>query len=477
MEKKFRLFPYWLFVGCLFTFFMANPANSDKSNQRPVTLITGPETLDLLEHLGEPLQQAAGIKPGTIHFHVMLDATLNAMALASQNIILNSGLLLAVKDQDELAAVMAHEIAHLSAGHSIQLEASMKNLSIQSMVAFVAGLAAGAISGNGQIAQAAIMGGSAASQTSLLEMIREKEIQADRLAIHYLSKAGFDPHGMVRFMERLTREQQLNNIPSPYLLTHPLSSQRLMESRQNILALSQNPTSMKEGKTQHHDKYLQQKREDTALLGRVQAVLETRTNDDLNAVMSQFRARLHTNPDDFSARYGLAIAERYMGQLQAATTDLETLLTTHAEDSYLLRERGLLRLELGQPAAAEKDFRSALKIRKNQTKTDLLYHLAFSLHEQGKLTDATHILRQLTLEHPFIAEYFYLLGVVEGKQQHLGSSHLALARYFYLNREESMARWHYQESIRQFSDTEPGKNIASDELKTLKKLSAKVTRE
>ena len=454
MEKIFRLFPRWLFIACLLTFFIANPVNSDKGKQRRVTLITGAETLDLLENLGEPLQQAAGIKPGTIHFHVMLDTTLNAMALAGQNIIFNSGLLLAVQDQDELAAVMAHEIAHLSAGHSIQIEASMKNLSIQSMVAFVAGLAAGAISGDGQIAQAAILSGSAASQASLLEMIREKEIQADRLAIHYLSKAGFDPNGMVRFMERLTREQQLNNMPSPYLLTHPLSSQRLMESRQNILALAQNAA--------------QQKGDNNALLSRVQATLEARTNDDLNAVMSQFRTRLDTNPNDFAARYGLAMAERYMGQLQASMTNLEILLTTHARDSYLLRERGLLRLELGQPAAAEEDFRSAIKIHQKKTKTDLLYHLSFSLHEQGKLTDAARILRQLTLEHPFIAEYFYLLGVVEGKQHHMGSSHLALARYFHLHREERMARWHYQESIRHFSDKEPGKNIALDELKALK---------
>ena len=120
-------------------------------------------------------------------------------------------------------------------------------------------------------------------------------------------------------------------------------------------------------------------------------------------------------------------------------------------------------------AGSVEDFRAALKYQPKKTNTDIRYRLAFSLHEQEKLADASRILRQLTLEHPFVASYFYLLGVVEGKQQHMGASHLALARHFHLIREERMARWHYQEAIRQFSDGTPGNTIARDALNSLKK--------
>lgn len=456
----------WILACCL----LALPASGQAAarNKKTISLITGPETSDLLEFLGKPLQQAAGIQPGHIHFHVIRDPTWNAMALPGQNILLHSGLILAVRGPDELASVMAHEMAHLSAGHHVQLASTLQDIALRSMVAFVAGLAAGALTGDGQLTQAAILGGSAASRTTLLEVIRSKETQADRLAIHYLTKAGFDPQGMVRFMKRLHRRQQLSNAPPPYLLTHPLSSQRLTEAQQLIASQPTNPSPHIRKEPPPHAS-LPENSQGHALLDRAQAVLEAQTSDDLNGVITRFRQRLETEPDHFSARYGLAIAERYMGQLHAAHTNLERLLKPYPHDPHLLRERGLVRLEMGQPAKAEEDFRAALKYQPKKTNTDIRYRLAFSLHEQEKLADASRILRQLTLEHPFVASYFYLLGVVEGKQQHMGASHLALARHFHLIREERMARWHYQEAIRQFSDGTPGNTIARDALNSLKK--------
>ncbi|MBF0162161.1 MAG: M48 family metalloprotease [Magnetococcales bacterium] len=467
----------WLLTGCL----LLTPLSSslaDTPRTKPITLVTGPEAADLLRTLGEPLQRAAGLQGGEIHFHVMLDNSLNAMALPGQHIIFNSGLLLAVQERNELAAVMAHEIAHLSAGHHIQLESTLKEMAVQTMVAFAAGLAAGIATGNAQVAQAAITGGTAASRSGLLESMREKETQADRLAIRYLLQAGFDPQGMVRFMERINREQRISNVPPPYLLTHPLSAQRLTESQQQIEALS---TSTPPG-TQPRGPLAKASRSgsaapspadeaaENALLARVQAVLEASGSDDIHGLIGRLRQRLSREPDHFPSRYGLAVAERYMGQLSEASRDLEALLKRHPQDPYLLRERGMVRLEQGNPAAAEQDFRAALRHQSRQTNADLQYRLAFSLQEQEKWGEASQILRPLTLENPLIAEYFHLLGVVEGKQGHLGASHLALARHFYLTLEKKMARWHYKEAIRLFDNGDTGKNIARDELALLEQL-------
>ena len=476
MRKTTQLCLYWLLIFSLIHW----PVNyvTAKERKKNISIVTDPEVSDLLKSLGTPLLKTAGMDPEGVHFYVMLNPSLNAMALPGNNIIFNSGLILAVHDRDELAAVMAHEIGHLSAGHHIKLESTMKGVALGTMVAFVAGLAASAATGNDQMAKAAIFGGTAASKAHLLGSIREKERQADRLTIGYLINTGFDPQGMIHFMSRLNREQRNSQMPPPYLLTHPLSSQRLMESQQQIDSYQTNPTirnnAKQHPKKRHHKKEKQQQQEeDNFLLARVQATLEAGTSDDINAAIYRFHQRLETNPDHFPSRYGLAIAQRYTGQLQAASNNLEKLLKSRAKDPYLLRQRGLLRLELGHAGNAEKDFRTALAHlahlahEENQNNADLRYRLAFSLHEQGKLTEASRILRQLTLEHPFVAKYFYLLGITEGKQQHLGASHLSLARHFYLNRENSMARWHFREAIRQFADTEPGKLIAINELKQL----------
>lgn len=471
--KKFLPLPVYLFwIGLLLVIPTISPA--DGLRKPPITLVTGPESSDLMRTLGEPLQRAAKINSGTVHFHLLLDSTLNAMALPGQNIILNSGLLLAVRDRDELAAVMAHEIAHLSAGHHIQIESTRKDVALRTMVAFAAGIAAGAATGDGQLTQAAITGSMAASQASLLDTMREKETQADQLAIRYLTTAGFDPNGMVRFMERLNREQRLSHMPPPYLLSHPISSQRVMESQQQVEALPQstpNPSIRSSPEKIARHKQIQQNQEaENRLLARVQAVLEAGTSDDLSGVIARHRQQLTWDPDNFPARYGLAVAERYTGQLQAALSNLEILLKQQEKDPYLLRERGMVRLELGKPADAETDFRTALRYQPKQTNADLLYRLAFALSEQEKWADASQILRPLTLEYPLVSEYLYLLGVVEGKQNHLGASHLSLARHAYLTMEKKMARWHYKEAIRQFSNTDIGKTIAQDELTKLDQL-------
>ncbi|MEO5341040.1 MAG: tetratricopeptide repeat protein [Magnetococcus sp. MYC-9] len=459
MKKNLPLPVYGFLMGWLLLAPWLGFAESGRKNS--VTLVTGPETSDLLHVLGEPLQRAAGLQAGDVHFHVMLDSRLNAMALPGQRIIFNSGLLLAVRDRDELASVMAHEMGHLSAGHHIQLESSMKDMAVQTMIAFAAGIAAGVATGSGQLSQAAITGSAAAAHSALLDSMREKETQADRLAIRYMNSAGFDPQGMVRFMERLNREQRISHVPPPYLLTHPLSSQRLLESQQQLEGQSAEGGSSPRAQAGARSR---SGAEDNALLARVQAVLEAGTTEDLNGLIARFRKRLELDPADFAGRYGLAVAERYMGQLPAAIADLELLLRQQPGDPYLLRERGLVRLELGQPEEAEADFRAALKRQPRRTQGDLLYRLAFALHEQEKWAESMRILRPLTLEHPLVAEYFYLLGVVEGKQGHLGASHLALARHFYLTMEKKMARWHYKEAIRLFASSEAGKAIARDEL-------------
>ncbi|WP_193771328.1 M48 family metalloprotease [Candidatus Magnetaquicoccus inordinatus] len=477
MKKFFPLTVYWFLASWLFCMLPIWPLAA--SGKKGVTLVTGPETADLLMALGEPLQKIAGIRSGEIRFHVLLDQSLNALALPGQHVVLNSGLILSVRDRDELAAVIAHELAHLAAGHHIQLEGTLKDVTLRTMATMAAGIAAGVATGNSQIAQAAIMGGSAASQSTLLDSMRDKETQADRLAIHYLAEAGFDPQGMVRFMERINREQRISNLPPPYLLTHPLSSQRLMEGQQQIDALS----SPDEGATFNKQRREQQAggkqrvgaasqtlEEHQFLLARAQAVLEAGTSSDLQGVLGRFRKQLDLDPDNVAIRYGLAVGQRYMGQLAAAEADLATLLKRRPTDPYLLRERGLVRLEQGKPESAESDFRTALQYQPKKTNADLLYRLAFALHEQEKWPEASRILRPLTLENPLSAEYLYLLGVVEGKQNHLGASHLALARYHYLIAEKKVAKWHYQEAIRQFATGDAGKNIARDEMAKLDQL-------
>ena len=420
------------------------------NSKKPIVLISGPETNDLLNKIGKPLLEAAGMMPDSVKFHVMLNPTLNAMALPSNDIIFNSGLLQRADSIDEVAGVMAHEIAHLSAGHHIKLASEMKNVSLQTLLFGVMGVAAGAATGSGKLAQATMVGGTAMGQAKLLSGRRQKETQSDRLAIHYMVKAGYDPHGLTAFMERIQIEQQGTPLPPPYLLSHPLSSSRVVEIRQMA--------NENRGKTIRPP-------QDNRPLKRVQAKLYAGTAQVPSIAINHFRILLKKDPDDFTSHYGLAVALRYAGQLPESEAQLNYLLKKQPNDPYLFRERGRTRMDWGRAALAEIDFRVALKSRPKDK--DLLYWLAFAMKEQEKYRPAGRILRRLTIKYPKKPHYFYLLGMVEGKGGKPAAGHLALGRHYALILDVKTALWHFDESIRLYPANTIEHTIATREKERL----------
>ncbi len=148
--------------------------------------------------------------------------TVNAVSLPGGYIYVFKGLMDYIKTDDQLAAVIAHEIAHVAARHSIKhLEASYSNI--------VAVIAAMQVDGR-------LAGGINAATTAMFfNYSQEDELQADRLGIKYMAAAGYDPQGMVKMLEALQvydRKQPIR--PKMYGRTHPYVYQRIAEANRVI---------------------------------------------------------------------------------------------------------------------------------------------------------------------------------------------------------------------------------------------------
>lgn len=441
-----------LLLSLLATWPAESAAARKTADQESVRLFADPESAELLDHMALPLLEAADMPGEQVRFHIMLENTLNAFALPNNHIVFHSRLVLAVQDRDELASVMAHEIAHLAAGHHSQMQDSARNISIRSLVAAAIGLAAGLATKNPELSQASMMGGMASGTASILEMVREKEAQADRLAVRYLARGGYQTRGLVDFMERVSREQRLSPIPPPYLLTHPLGSQRVDEARDMTSRIVAESPRADQG--------------DSANLLRVQAKLQAATAQDPFEAANQFREILKKKPADFAARYGLAMACRYSGNLAESDALLTTLLKeSGGQDPFILRERALGHLEKGDLKTARKDIEAAL--RQKPDNPDFRYRHAFILKEAGELENASRVLRRLTQEHENYPDALYLFGTVEGELGRRGSSHLALARYNRLDRERDAALWHYRNAIQAISPDSVEHAQAEGELESL----------
>ncbi|MBF0588050.1 MAG: M48 family metalloprotease [Magnetococcales bacterium] len=423
-----------------------------RSGEHAIRLITDPEIRDFLQEMGQPIVKAAGLPKASIRFFVIQDDALNAFALPNRHIVFNSGLLLTSQSRDELAGVMAHEVAHISAGHHQKLKSDSKKAAIQSLITSAAGVAVGVASGNSKITTASIIGGQAGARSSLLNSVRQKELQADRLSVRYLTQAGFAPDGIASFLERIRTRHRLVSLPPPYLLSHPVTGQRIDEAR-DLASL-------------HKARRLRPQAENR-WLARIQAKLRVQVSNDLHGIVSRMeRAMLRKKTQSDPLRYGLALGYRYTGRLKQSEKLLDQLLKKSPADPYLLRERALTHLERNQLGKAEKDLRKAAIKKPKQPEVQFL--LAKVLSEAGRLDPAARILRRLTAENRENAQALYLLGVVEGQRRQLGPSHLALARHALLQKEKRQARWHYKKAIQHFSSRSRERVIAQSELNDIK---------
>lgn len=159
-------------------------------------LITDEEISTQLAKITEPLVSGISDKRYPLKFHVVENATINAFAMPGGNVILHSGLILAAESPEEVAGVLAHEIAHVKQRHGIRgiLSSAGLFLIAQSLLGDVTGLVA-VITDNGSFLLSR-------------QFSRDFEREADDHGWEYLLAADIRPDGMIRFFQRMQEEER-----------------------------------------------------------------------------------------------------------------------------------------------------------------------------------------------------------------------------------------------------------------------------
>ncbi|MDQ7091525.1 MAG: M48 family metallopeptidase [Methylococcales bacterium] len=159
---------------------------------------------------------------------VFEDKTLNAFALPGNKIGVYTGLIQMVDNQDQLAAVIGHEIGHVLAKHSnerISQESALKQgLNILGAIAPQSTL--------GQLGLSAL--GLGAQYGVLLPYSRTHESEADIMGMDLMAKAGFDPRESVNLWEKMSRASQGQQTPE-FMSTHPAYATRIQDLNNHLL--------------------------------------------------------------------------------------------------------------------------------------------------------------------------------------------------------------------------------------------------
>lgn len=306
---------------------------------------------------------------------IMDDTTLNAFATPGGLVAVNSGLIMRAKRVDELVAVLAHEVAHISQRH---FNRRVDNRNTDRLIQ-LGGLIVSAIVAkkNNQAAQAIAMGSQAYVIDKKLAFSRSQEKEADRIGMKIMQTAGYDPSAMADFFTSMYATNKTLGYVPQFLLTHPLTQHRISDATQHANQLSFLP--------RYDHAFLQA--QFYHIKWRLYALS---SNPNIARILAVAK---HKNSEQLAAKLALVTVYIRQSQFKKAQRLLNGLALDKANHVLLTLHQSNLWLQTNHIDKAEKLLARANKIHPN-TRAIILMH-ANVLRLQNKHTDAIKQLQPL----------------------------------------------------------------------------------
>src|ERR1700688_655604 len=198
-------------------------------------ILNDPEVSQYAQEIGHSLSSQAEEGQHQFYYMVLRDPVVNAAAIPGGFVLINSGLILATRNENELAGVLGHETAHVTQRHLVRQLIDQSHAGLMTTAAMLAAILLGATAGRSSpdAMEGAILATQGAAIQHQINYTRANEFEADRIGIGTMASAGYDPLGMASFFQTLDR-----NSPDPsrikaveFLIDHPLSAERVAEAR------------------------------------------------------------------------------------------------------------------------------------------------------------------------------------------------------------------------------------------------------
>ncbi|MGA8203789.1 MAG: M48 family metalloprotease [Woeseiaceae bacterium] len=305
-----------------------------------------------IQSVGRRLADASGVKL-PYEFTILNNSVPNAWALPGGKIAVNRGLLTALDNEAELAAVLGHEITHAAARHTAQQQS--RGMLLEGLVA-----ATGVVANDSSYADLLVGSAGTAAQLLTMKYGRGAELEADKYGMRFMSKAGYDPQGAVTLQETFVRLSEGDNQDwlSGLFATHPPSQERVEANRKTaktlpaggILGADRYAASMKTTMAARpaYDAYdagrkaLAEKHTDEALADADKAI------------------RLFPREANFYALRGDA---RFVDKhYDTAVKDYNDAISHRPDFFYYYQQRGLAKYKLGQTDAAASDLKHGIDL-------------------------------------------------------------------------------------------------------------------
>lgn len=359
-------------------------------------LLEDPLVDSWLDTLGQRVAGASDDPRRGYTFFMMRQREINAFATLGGYVGVNSGLVLAAEREDEVAGVLAHEVAHVTQDHVLRGVERAQRDQLPILLAMLGAIAVANSSGGNSsddAAQAAIVGAMGLAQQRQIDYTRSNESEADRLGIQALARAGFDPAGMADFFAKMharsrTNAASLYGETPDYLRTHPMTTTRITEAKERIERVraagpafsgglrSDNPllpggigvsASLARGRTGVFELARERLR-----------VLSAATPAE---AIREYEAFARARGLTAAERYGMAVAQLQAGQPRRAVPLLATLAGERPGDAWVQLTLAEAEARSGDHASADARFETLLRQAPSSRPVALTY--ARVLAERG----------------------------------------------------------------------------------------------
>ncbi len=453
MRKAFHCCAVVLLLACHATAFLRVPVAHALSQDEEIRVsrqfrrearfrlkfIEDPEVELYVDRIGRRLLEAVGNTRYPYRFFVIEDSSVNAFAVPGGSIFLHSGLIRRVDTSDELASVVAHEIVHVNARHFATLSSNTDATMLIGMLSvFLA-----------PVLGPAALAGPAVAMTRQLEFSRQIEEQADNLGVGYLARAGYDPEAAVTFMKRMYRERILNPVGRPsYLLTHPLTQQRIINLTASIRALGLVRPGFR----------------DVDDIERVKLLIELRKEPEV--AVARLRKAHEQRPEAPEPAHSLGIAYAATGRWVRAREMLERAARLKSVSPGLDRDLGRAYMHTEAFAKAH----AAFERMSAQEPDDPITHLYRGqlLEKESRFRQAARSYLRVRQLAPFWPEAARRLGYAYRKLNQPGKAHYYLAQSYLLRDETRKAIDSLERAAQQYPEDSPRRQVIQDEIAAIR---------
>ncbi len=399
-----------------------------------------------LRAYAQPIFRAAEVDPDTVRIFLMSSPEINAYVAGGLNLFINTGLILETKNASMVLGVMAHETGHIAGAHLSQTREKSTRAMIGGLIGAAVGAAA-AVGGAGQAGAGIIAGSQSMATRGFLSEIRVIEASADQAALTYLDANDMSASGMLETFELLRQREAGGTKPDPFLLNHPLSSERITTMRNHINASDIPAGAVPSGFDAMHARMV------------AKLFAFTKPYDE---TLNKYPVSDHSVP----ARYARAIAEFRRSHLDAALTEINSLIKQAPNDAYFYDTKGQILFESGKLPEAATTYASAHRLKPDNALILTDYARALIAQEKPELLNqAVSLLERARDRDDTYSMTWRQLAVAYGRQGKLGKSYQALAEEASLDGDYKGALQHLARA-RSYAKDEPNLGLALDDLES-----------